>query len=196
MIRDIRVIRGHFKRMPKRIRWVRAEGSGILQLLFQLLQHRFRKALFERTTVENLQCIDFRLVFGEVISEGLNKAGGFGLRGGVEALAEDFVGRVDVDGLLGFLFQSFERYSKCRFVERGAGFNDELLLSGFEVFRRDFLGLSAWSTGGTFCDGVRVEGAEQCAGESGGRFASGGFGDLLTLCRFKAAIEAGKASGQ
>ena len=113
------------------------------------LQHGFGEALLERAAVEDLQGVDLRLVLGEVIAEGLDETGGFGLRGGVKTLAEDFVGHVDVDGLFSFLLQHFERFAKGWFIKRGAGFNNELVLSSMEpvstwtvVFRPEATGIT------------------------------------------------------
>ena len=118
----------------------------------------------------------------EVVAEGLERgSAAFCFRGGVEALAEHVVGGVDVDGLLGFLLEPFEGVAERGLVERGAGFVDQLLPRGFEAARARLSGRGVGLAGGAFGDGVGVDGAEQCAGELGERFAAGECGDLLGL---------------
>lgn len=115
-------------------------GVGVAELLFQVLEHGLGEALLERAAVEDLQGVDFGLVGNEIIAEGLDETGGFGLGGGIEALLNNLVRRVDVDGLFGFPFQLLQRLAQRGAVEGGAGFGDEFLPSGFVYLGRDFFG--------------------------------------------------------
>ena len=115
-------------------------GVVVAEFLFQFLEHLLGETLFERAAVEDLEGVDLGFVLREIVAEGLDEAGGFRLRGVVEALLQHFVGRVDVEGLLDFLLEHFQCLAQSKLVEWRAGFRDEFLADGFQFFGRDFLG--------------------------------------------------------
>ena len=95
------------------------------------------------------------------------------------------------------LFELYQRVAQSGLVERGAGFENQLLLRGLKFFGRDFGWLrrpaSRWPVRQWRRDQSRATSvADICA--SG--FAAGNFRDLLALRGVQFAVKTGEPSGQ